>query len=58
MSLHIAMLRKQLMDLGVSPIELDLAIKEFEKSVKLDNSIKNVTGQYLWLDDSSGMLKI
>lgn len=40
MSLHIAMLRKQLMDLGVSPIELDLAIKEFEKSVKLDNSIK------------------
>ena len=31
MSLHIAMLRKQLMDLGVSPIELDLAIKEFEK---------------------------
>lgn len=52
------MLRKQLMDLGVSPIELDLAIKEFEKSVKLDNSIKNVTGQYLWLDDSSGMLKI
>lgn len=58
MSLHIAMLRKQLMDLGVSPIELDLAIKEFEKNVKLDNSIKNVTGQYLWLDDSSGMLKI
>ncbi|RLP63080.1 hypothetical protein L150_01792 [Candida albicans Ca529L] len=55
MSLHIAMLRKQLMDLGVSPIELDLAIKEFEKSVKLDNSIKNVTGQYLWLDDSSDL---
>ncbi|KAF6065231.1 hypothetical protein FOB64_004991 [Candida albicans] len=32
-----------------------LAIKEFEKSVKLDNSIKNVTGQYLWLDDSSDL---
>ena len=30
MSLH-SYVTKQLMDLGVSPIELDLAIKEFEK---------------------------
>ncbi|KAL6452187.1 hypothetical protein SBY92_001444 [Candida maltosa Xu316] len=53
MGLHIAMLRKQLIDLGYSPIELDAAIKEFEKNVKVDSSVKNLTGQYLWLDDNS-----
>ena len=57
MALHIAMLRKQLLDAGMDPISLDASIAEFEKSVKADNSIKNVTGQYLWLDDSSGMFK-
>ncbi|KAI5957570.1 hypothetical protein KGF57_003264 [Candida theae] len=53
MGLHIAMLRKQLIDVGMKPVELDQAIKEFENSVKADNSIKNVSGQYLWLDDKS-----
>ncbi|KAI5953943.1 creD [Candida margitis] len=53
MGLHIAMLRKQLLDAGMKPVDLDDSIKEFEKSVKADNSIKNVTGQYLWLDDKS-----
>lgn len=55
MGLHIAMLRKQLLDAGMKPVELDAAIKEFENSVKADNSLKNVSGQYLWLDDKSGM---
>lgn len=55
MGLHIAMLRKQLLDAGMKPVELDEAIKEFENSVKADNSLKNVSGQYLWLDDKSGM---
>ncbi|CAI5756595.1 unnamed protein product [Candida verbasci] len=53
MSLHIAMLRKQLKELGVDPIELDKVVNEFEKTVKVDNSMKNVSGQYLWIDDSS-----
>lgn len=56
MGLHIAMLRKQLLDAGMKPVDLEEAVKEFENSVKADNSIKNVTGQYLWLDDKSGML--
>ncbi|CAK9440295.1 uncharacterized protein LODBEIA_P43950 [Lodderomyces beijingensis] len=53
MALHIAMLRKQLSDAGVDPVSMDQAVAEFERSVKADNSIKNVTGQYLWLDDNS-----
>ncbi|KAI3403659.2 hypothetical protein KGF56_003586 [Candida oxycetoniae] len=53
MGLHIAMLRKQLIDAGLDPVSMDQAVAEFEKSVKADNSIKNVTGQYLWLDDKS-----
>ncbi|CCG21565.1 hypothetical protein CORT_0A11800 [Candida orthopsilosis Co 90-125] len=53
MGLHIAMLRKQLIDAGMKPVDLDDAVKEFENSVKADNSIKNVSGQYLWLDDKS-----
>lgn len=53
MSLHIAMLRKQLQDLGVQPADIDSAVLEFEKSVKVNNSIQNVTGNVLWLDDSS-----
>ncbi|KAI5964899.1 uncharacterized protein KGF55_001970 [Candida pseudojiufengensis] len=57
MGLHIAMLRKQLLDSGVKPVELDEAVKEFESNVKADNSMKNISGQYLWLDDSSGMFK-
>lgn len=55
MALHIALLRKQLADLGIDPIGVDSAIKEFEKSVKIDNSIKNISGQSLWLEDNSRM---
>lgn len=57
MGLHIALLRKQLIDLGYTPMDIDSAIKEFEKNVKQDNSIKNVSDQYLWLDDKSGMFE-
>lgn len=53
MGLHIAFLRKQLVDLGADPVDIETAIKEFEKSVRADNSIKNVSGQSLWLDDKS-----
>lgn len=40
MGLHIAMLRKQLLDAGMKPVDLEEAVKEFENSVKADNSIK------------------
>lgn len=55
MGLHIAFLRKQLVDLGVDPVDIETAVKEFEKNVRADNSIKNVSGQSLWLDDKSRM---
>lgn len=53
MSLHIALLRKQLLDSGISPLEIESAVKEFEKNVRIDNSSRNVSGQALWLDDGS-----
>lgn len=53
MGLHIAILRQQLADLGVEPIDIETAIKEFEKNVRADNSVKNVSGQTLWLVDNS-----
>lgn len=53
MSLHIAILRQQLKELGVEPKDIDQALKEFDTSVKIDNSIHNVSGQALWLDDMS-----
>lgn len=58
MGLHVAFLRKQLVDLGVDPVDIDTAVKEFEKSVRADNSIKNVSGQSLWLDDKSRMYSV
>ncbi|KAK6457671.1 uncharacterized protein RJT20DRAFT_125483 [Scheffersomyces xylosifermentans] len=57
MGLHIALLRQQLEELGVEPRDINTAITEFEKNVKADNSVKNVSGQALWLDDSSRMYK-
>ncbi|RCK67345.1 hypothetical protein Cantr_02928 [Candida viswanathii] len=55
MGLHVALLRKQLVDLGYEPVDIDAAIREFEKNVKQDNSIKHVNNQYLWLDDKSDL---
>lgn len=56
MSLHIAMLRKQLSDLAVEPVDVDAAIKEFEKTVKISNSIQNVTGHAMWMEESSPLV--
>lgn len=53
MSLHIALLRKQLIELGVEPAQVNDAVREFERSVKMDNSLKNISGQTLWIDDNS-----
>ncbi|ODV94172.1 hypothetical protein PACTADRAFT_51055, partial [Pachysolen tannophilus NRRL Y-2460] len=49
MSFHIAVLRKQLIDHGIDPVEVDTAIAQFEKNVKVENSVSNVTGQSFWV---------
>lgn len=53
LSIHIALLRKQMIEKGLTPIEIEDALNEFEKSVRIDNSIKNISGQQLWLDSRS-----
>jgi hypothetical protein len=53
MAIHIALLRKQLKDHGLEPIEIEDAIAQFESDVKVDNSISNISGQTLWLQDDS-----
>lgn len=53
MQLHIAMLRQQLAKNGIDPVDIDDALDEFDKSVKLSNSIRNISGQNLWLNDDS-----
>lgn len=53
MALHVAMLRKQLADLGEEPVGINAVMLEFERNVKLNNSVQNLTGQAIWLDESS-----
>ncbi|XXZ99845.1 hypothetical protein QA089_002375 [Meyerozyma guilliermondii] len=53
MGLHIALLRKQLKEAGIEPAGIDVATREYESSVRADSSVKHVSGQVLWLDDSS-----
>lgn len=53
MSLHIALLRKQLEEAGISAVGIDKVLKEYEQNVKIDNSFRNVSGQNLWLLDDS-----
>lgn len=36
MQMHIALLRKQLEDLGVEPTDIDAAVEEFEHTIKID----------------------
>lgn len=54
MALHIALLRKQLKEAGIEPLGIEDATREYELSVRADSSVKHVSGQVLWLDDSSG----
>lgn len=53
MSLHIAMLKKQLEDAGFEPKEIGDVIEEFEKNGRMMNSVRNLTGQAIWLGDGS-----
>ncbi|OVF08632.1 hypothetical protein EJF18_30511 [Clavispora lusitaniae] len=57
MALHIALLRKQLADMGVEPAEISQVIQEFERHVKINNSVQNLTGSAMWLEDSSPLNK-
>lgn len=50
MALHIAMLRKQLEDLGADPTTIDQLTTEFENSVKMSNT---GPGSFMWLDENS-----
>jgi len=55
MAIHIALLRKQLAEHGIEPIDIEDAIAQFESDVKIDNSISNISGQTLWLQDDSAL---
>ncbi|KAH3684867.1 hypothetical protein WICPIJ_004170 [Wickerhamomyces pijperi] len=54
---HIALLREQLMKQGVSPIEIEKALEAFEKDVKMENSLSNVSNMALWVVDDSELKK-
>lgn len=53
MALHIAMLRKQLKDNGIDPWSIEDCLNEYAKTVKMENSISNVSGTALWIMDDS-----
>lgn len=53
MSIHIAMLKKQLLDHGIDPKDINDVTEEFEKNVKVSNSAHNATGLAIWLNNSS-----
>lgn len=55
MALHIALLRKQLEDLGVEAADINVVLLEFEKNVRVNNSVQNLTGQAIWLADDSNL---
>lgn len=50
MQMHIALLRQQLLDLGVDPVSIDTAIDKFEQEVKVDVASNTVE---LWVPGES-----
>ncbi|SCU99129.1 LAFA_0G22166g1_1 [Lachancea sp. 'fantastica'] len=52
-ALHVALLRKQLEDLGIQPASVKQALQEFEKNAKMENSASNVSGTRLWVTENS-----
>lgn len=55
MGLHIAMLRKQLTELGHDPAGIENVLAEYEKSIKVNSSVNNVIDQVLYLSDDSNL---
>ncbi|AAS53210.2 AFL164Cp [Eremothecium gossypii ATCC 10895] len=53
MALHIAMLREQLHDRGVEAVGVDQVLQEFDRHVRMENSISNVSGTSLWVVDDA-----
>ncbi|SCU81134.1 LAME_0B05776g1_1 [Lachancea meyersii CBS 8951] len=52
-ALHVALLRKQLVDAGITPATIQRALEEFDKNAKMENSIENVSGTRLWVTENS-----
>ncbi|SSD59465.1 uncharacterized protein SCODWIG_01226 [Saccharomycodes ludwigii] len=58
MALHIALLRKQLIENGITdPISIDEVLKEYGDKVMMENSISNISGTHLWLNGDEQILK-
>lgn len=55
LSLHVAMLRKQLQDHDIQPKSIEECVNEYENIVKMENSISNVSGTMLWVADDSNI---
>ncbi|QLL31037.1 hypothetical protein HG536_0A08520 [Torulaspora globosa] len=55
LALHVAMLRAQLQDHGIEPRSIDDCVHEYARSVKMDNSISNVSGTALWINDDNSL---
>lgn len=50
MQMHIALLREQLLDIGIDPVTIDIAIDKFEQEVKIDIASNTVE---LWVPGES-----
>lgn len=55
MQMHIALLRQQLIDLGAEPIDIENAIQQFEKDVKVDIAANTVE---LWVPGESDVKRL
>lgn len=55
MQMHIALLRKQLIELGAEPIDIENAIQQFEKDVKVDVAANAVE---LWVPGESEIKRL
>jgi hypothetical protein len=55
MQMHIALLRKQLIELGVEPVDIEKAIQQFEEDVKVDIAANTVE---LWVPGESDVKRL
>lgn len=57
MAVHIALLRQQLEDAGIAPVEIDEALSQFDKNVRMSSSLQGGGDFSIWLDDASQLKK-
>lgn len=55
MQMHIALLRQQLREMGVEPVDIDKAIEQFEQDVKVDIAANSVE---LWVPGESALKRM